>query len=233
MEDRRMGILGWIGKGAWGIRHRILNHILRTSRSMPQKRRYMQGAVTVGLSFGLSLIAGHVEATPGQTPDEAIVWIRANSTLRPVRGEKLLVRKSDTPAQRFTFWASPQQVGRVSSGSTGGIIRTEEISFFDMQNGVSRDRLQESLRVIYGPTIYQDYAQAKTVYAYPIPQKLDNSANRAASPVVALQGEIREGDQYAYWLEIARQQNGFPYVGKITVFLRNDLPKLEAELRKR
>lgn len=200
---------------------------------MPPKRQYTRGIATIGLSLALSLIAGHVGAMPGQSPDEAVVWIRANSTLRPVRGEKLLVRKSDTPAQRFTFWASPQQVGRASAGSTGGIIRTEEISFFDMQNGVSRNRLQESLRVIYGPTVYQDYAQAKTVYAYPILAKPESSSNRDASTVATLQGEVREGDRYAYWLEIARQQNGFPYVGKITVFLRDDLPKLEAELRKR
>ncbi|XHX80319.1 MAG: hypothetical protein RBJ76_10435 [Stenomitos frigidus ULC029] len=178
-------------------------------------------------------MAERVEAIPGQTPDEAVVWIRANSTLRPVRGERLLVRKSNTPAQRFTFWASPQQVGRASAGATGGIIRTEEISFFDMQNGVSRDRLQESLRVIYGPTIYQDYAQAKTVYAYPTAPKTDTALNRQGASLSTLQGEVREGEQYAYWLEIAQQQSGFPYIGKITVFLRNDLPKLEAELRKR
>ncbi|MBD2035195.1 hypothetical protein H6F86_05260 [Phormidium sp. FACHB-592] len=176
--------------------------------------------------------AGRVEAIPGQTLDEAVVWIRANSTLRPVRSERLLVRKSDTPAQRFTFWASPLQVGRASPGATGGVIRTEEISFFDMQNGVSRDRLQESLRVIYGPTIYQDYTQAKRIYTYPAAQTND-AINRRGSLTSALQGEVREGDQYAYWLEIAQQPNGFPYVGKITVFLKDDLSKLEAELRKR
>ncbi len=191
----------------------------------------MQYVATVGLSLLCSFNAGRVEAIPGQTLDEAVVWIRANSTLRPVRSERLLVRKSDTPAQRFTFWASPLQVGRAAPGATGGIIRTEEISFFDMQNGVSRDRLQESLRVIYGPTIYQDYIQAKPIYTYPAAQA--NDAINSRSLMSALRGEIREGDQYAYWLEIAQQQNGFPYVGKITVFLKDDLSKLEAELRKR
>ncbi|WP_242036589.1 hypothetical protein [Leptolyngbya sp. FACHB-321] len=193
----------------------------------------MKYFVTVGLSLLCSFsAAGRVEAIPGQTLDEAVVWIRANSTLRPVRSERLLVRKSDTPAQRFTFWASPLQVGRASPGATGGVIRTEEISFFDMQNGVSRDRLQESLRVIYGPTIYQDYTQAKRIYTYPAAQTND-AINRRGSLTSALQGEVREGDQYAYWLEIAQQPNGFPYVGKITVFLKDDLSKLEAELRKR
>ncbi|MBW4580916.1 MAG: hypothetical protein KME42_15220 [Tildeniella nuda ZEHNDER 1965/U140] len=200
---------------------------------MPQKKRFARQLSTLGLSVVLSLLAGRVQALPGQTPDEAVVWIQANPTLRPVRGEKLLVRKSDTPAQRFTFSASLLQVGRASSGATGGIIRTEETSFFDLQNGVSRDRLQESLRVIYGPTVYQDYAQAKTLYAYPTQKTLDQAVNRDAPLLAALQGEVREGDRYAYWLEVARQPNGFAYTGKITVFLRDDLPKLEAELRNR
>ncbi len=200
---------------------------------LPQTMRSARRCFTVGLSLALSLLAGRVEALPGQTPSEAVVWIQANPTLRPVRGEKLLVRKSDTPAQRFTFSASPLQVGRATSGSTGGIIRTEEISFFDIQNGVTRDRLQEALRAIYGPTVYQDYAQAKTLYTYPTPKTLDQSINRDAPLLAALQGEVREGDRYAYWLEIARQKTGLAYTGKITVFLRDDLPKLEAELRNR
>jgi hypothetical protein len=195
--------------------------------------RSAQRLSTIGLSLVLSLLAERVQALPGQTPDEAVVWIQANSTLRPVRGEKLLVRKSDTPAQRFTFSASPLQVGRASSGATGGIIRTEEISFFDMQNGVNRDRLQETLRIIYGPAIYQDYAQAKTLYTYPTQKTLDQSINRDAPLLAAIQGEVREGDRYAYWLEIAQQQNGFAYTGKMTVFLKDDVPKLEAELRNR
>ena len=229
MNDRRMGAIGWLRNGAWSKRYRVLNTILCHRSVMP---RSMQGVATLALGVTLSLFPGPAQAMPGQSPDDAIAWIRANSTLRPTRGEKLLVRKSETPAQRFTFWASPSQVGRAASGATGGIIRTEEISFFDMQNGVSRGRLQESLRVIYGPTLYQDYAQAKTVAVYPTAPKGGDSA-RGAAPVAALQGEVREGDRYAYWLEIARQPNGFPYVGKITVFLRDDLPKLEAELRDR
>ena len=229
MDDRRTDMVDRIGNASWG-RGQTLSSGLLSPCSKPQ-RRYMK-YFAVGLSLLCSFSAGRVEAIPGQTLDEAVVWIRANSTLRPVRSERLLVRKSDTPAQRFTFWASPLQVGRAAPGARGGVIRTEEISFFDMQNGVSRDRLQESLRVIYGPTIYQDYTQAKRIYTYPVAQAND-AMNRRGSLTSALQGEVREGDQYAYWLEIAQQQNGFPYIGKITVFLKDDLPKLEAELRQR
>lgn len=231
MDDRLAVMLDWLK--VWAPRHRLLSCTLQAQDLVPQKRRYARRLSTVGLGFALSLLAGRVQALPGQTPDEAMVWIQANPTLRPVRGEKLLIRKSDTPAQRFMFSSSPQQVGRASSGATGGIIRTEETSFFDLQNGVSRDRLQESLRVIYGPTVYQDYAQAKTLYAYPTQKTLDQAVNRDTPLLAALQGEVREGDRYAYWLEVARQPNGFAYTGKITVFLRDDLPKLEAELRNR
>ena len=221
-------MLNWLKVRA--PRHkRLFTHQYR----LPHNFRSAQRFCTVGLSVALSLLAGRVQALPGQTPDEAVVWIQANPTLRPVRGEKLLVRKSDTPAQRFMFAATPQQVGRASSGATGGIIRTEETSFFDLQNGVTRDRLQEALRVIYGPTVYQDYAQAKTLYAYPTQKNLDQATNRDTPLLAALQGEVREGDRYAYWLEIARQKNGFAYTGKIIVFLRDDLPKLEGELRNR
>lgn len=186
-------------------------------------RRGIGGTITVGLGIALALMGGRVQALPGQTLEEAKAWIQSNQTLRPARGETLLVRKSNTPAQRFTFQASLLKVGKLTPGDQGGRIRTEEISLFDMINGVSRERLEESLRVIYGPGVYQDYAQARVVYAYP---------ERATSPA-DLQGEVREGDRYGYWLEITRQSNGKAYIGRMVVFLRDDLPKLEAELRQR
>lgn len=185
----------------------------------------------IGIGILLALSAGAVQALPGQSPDEAAAWIQAHPTLRPTSGEKLLIRRSATPAQRFTFRSSLLQVGRASPGPTGGIIRTEEISIYDMLNGVTRDRLQESLRSIYGAKIYQDYAQAKIIETYPNPTSLNRSVNQNAPLMAALQGEVREGEQYAYWLEIARRSDGYAYAGKILVFLRSDLPKLETELR--
>jgi hypothetical protein len=187
----------------------------------------------IGLGIALTLVAARVDALPGQSTQEAEVWIRSNETLQPSQNEKLLIRKSDTPAQRFTFRASLLKVGRATPGAASGIIRTEEISLVDLINGVTFDRLQESLRVIYGVTIYQDYTQARIVDRYPKPEQLDQSVNRKTPLLAALQGEIREGDRYAYWLEIARRPDGFAYTGRITVFLRADLPKLAAELRDR
>lgn len=185
------------------------------------------------LGIAVSVVADRVQALPGQTPEDTELWIQSNATLRPSRSEKLLVRKSDTPAQRFTFQASTLQVGKAAPGPSSGVIRTEEISLFDMMNGVTRERLEESLRVIYGPTVYQDYAQARVVYRYPDPAAVSRATNRDTPLLAALQGEVREGDRYAYWVETTRQQPGAAYTGRMTVFLRTDLPKLEAELRNR
>lgn len=195
--------------------------------------RHSQWIYSVIFSLGLVLLSDRANALPGQSADEARLWIQTNETLRPNPGEKLLIRRSDTPAQRFTFQASPLQAGRAIPAPTGGVIRTEELSIFDMINGVTPDRLEESLRAIYGPLVYQDYAQARVVYAYPTERSLNAAVNHKTPVLAALQGELREGNQYAYWLEIARRDDGFAYTGRLTVFLRNDLPKLETELRDR
>lgn len=175
-------------------------------------------------------LAQSASALPGQTADEAAAWIQANPTLRPTSGERLLVRRAETPAQRFTFQALPMQVGRAAIGFGGSIIRTEELTLFDMVNGVTLFRLEESLRSIYGPEIYQDYAQARRVASYPTRATIGRAVNRDTPLLAATQGEIREGDRYAYWLEITRRPDSFAYSGRLTVFLREDLPKLQTEL---
>lgn len=178
----------------------------------------------------LPLLGQSAQALPGQTADEAAAWIQANPTLRPASGERLLVRKAETPAQRFTFQALPMQVGRAAIGFGGSVIRTEELMLFDMINGITFFRLEESLRSIYGPTIYQDYAQARRVATYPTQATVGRAVNRDTPLLAATQGEIREGDRYAYWLEITRRPDGKAYSGRLTVFLREDLPKLQTEL---
>ncbi len=67
--------------------------------------------------FGLLLISGAnpARALPGQTTKEVAAWMQANSTLRPSRGEKFLVTKSSTAAQRFTFEASLLPPGRTQA----------------------------------------------------------------------------------------------------------------------
>lgn len=80
---------------------------------------------------------------------------------------------------------------------------------YDAINGMTFARLQESLRVIYGLEIYQDYDRAQVVYQYPN-QSVINSARLAQTPILeALKGELRVGNRYVYWVEIAPRYRRF------------------------
>lgn len=172
-------------------------------------------------------------ALPGQTAAEVVNWIKIHPTLRPSSGETLLIRKSDTPAVRFIFEASVLTPGRASAEGNKDIIRTERIELFDMINGVTPNRLQESLRVIYGADIYQDFQRARVVYAYPSEAMVREARSEAAPLGEALRGELRLGDRYAYWLQVAQPREGKAITGHIIVLLKSDLDKLEVELRNR
>ncbi|MFN6568681.1 hypothetical protein [Dendronalium sp. ChiSLP03b] len=172
-------------------------------------------------------------ALPGQSTEEVGTWMKAHPTLRPGNGEQLYVQKSDTAAQRFTFQASVLPPGKVEFTKDRGRIRYERLAMYDAINGMSFQRLQESLRVIYGLDIYQDFNRAQVMYEYPN-QSAINSARLAKTPIrEALKGELRVGDRYAYWMEIAQPRGGKAFTGQMTVFLKTDLDKLESELRTR
>lgn len=172
-------------------------------------------------------------ALPGQSTEEVGTWMKAHPTLRPGNGEQLYVQKSDTAAQRFTFQASVLPPGKVEFTKDRSKIRYERLAMYDAINGMSFERLQESLRVIYGLDIYQDFNRAQVLYEYPN-QSAINSARHAKTPIrEALKGELRVGDRYAYWMEIAQPRGGKAFTGQMTVFLKTDLDKLESELRTR
>ena len=173
------------------------------------------------------------QALPGDTTEDVLSWIKAHPTLQPKPGERLFISKSDTAAQRFTFQASVLPPGRVTFTKDRITIRTEHMTMFDAVNGVTRQRLEESLRVIYNLDVYQDYNEAQIVYQYP-DQATINTSRLAKTPIrEALQGELRIGDRYGYWVEVAQPKEGKAITGKITVLLKADLEKLETELRTR
>ena len=191
--------------------------------------------VQFGLFWAIVLLvaASPAHALPGQTTDEAAAWIQANPTLRPRRSEKFLVTKSDSAAQRFTFEASLLPPGRIKGAPNAGIVRSERLTLFDVQNGVTQNRLKESLRAIYGLEVSQDFDRAQVIYAYPSEATIQQAVTQNNPLLASLQGELRQGNRYAYWLEVAQTPEGFAYSGRLTVFLRNDLNKIEAELRNR
>ena len=194
------------------------------------------------LNFPLSFLAcgfvgtltdSNAQALPGSSTEDVAAWIKSHPTLRPRPNEKFLVRKSDTAAQRFTFQASVLPPGRVTFSRNRSTIRSQRIAMYDAVNGMSLERLQESLRVIYGLDIYQDFQQAQVIYNYPNRSAI-NSARFARTPIrEALRGELRIGNRYAYWVEVAKPNQGKAFTGQMTVLLKKDVDKLESELRNR
>jgi hypothetical protein len=195
---------------------------------------YIPSVLGVGLvGAGLALSAPAM-ALPGQSPEDATAWIKANNTLRPAANERLIVRKSDSAAQRFVFESSINPPGAFTlDRKGGGRIRSEALRVFDMQNGVTKARLEESLRAIYGLDVTQDYDRAQTIYTYPTAATVQVGASQRKPTLGALQGEIRKGARFAYWVEVANTDKGKAYAGRITVFQHEDINKLEAEIRNR
>jgi hypothetical protein len=87
--------------------------------------------------------------------------------------------------------------------------------------------------VIYGLDILHDYSQAEPIYTYPTTDDIQTAIVEGKPLLDALQGEVRRGTRYAYWMEIAQDASGKAYAGRITVFLLEDLEKLVAEVRLR
>lgn len=173
-------------------------------------------------------------ALPGQRPDQVMDWIKTHPVLRPESGERLLVRKSDTPSRRFQFQASVLIPGLALMQGDTNLIRSEQIKFFDIVNGVTKSRLEETLRSIYGPEIMRDYATAQRVYAYPTAAMVQRSQAKNASPIlIALQGELRQGKKYGYWVELLQNGRGSANSGQITIFELDNLPQLEEKLSNR
>lgn len=181
----------------------------------------------------LCLGAGAANALPGQSTDTVTSWVNANPTLRPGVGDGLTVQKVNTPAQRFTFQASILPPGRITTPTDRSTIRSERLTFYDVINGVTPERLQESLRVIYGLEIYQDYQRARLIYVYPSPETVDLSRRQNLPLLAAQQGQLLLGERFAYWVEVTKTEKGKALNGQVTVLLKEDLDKLQTELRSR
>jgi hypothetical protein len=196
-----------------------------------KQRSFFGAGLVIAMLGGLSSPA---LALPGQTVDEVAAWIKANATLRPGPNERLMVRKSDSAAQRFSFEASLFAPGAFTPGSKGsGRIRTESLKLFDMQNGVTKARLEESLRAIYGLDVTQDFDRAQSVYTYPTKATVRTGESQQKPILSALQGEIRKGARFAYWVEVAQTDKGVAYAGRVSVCEIEDIDKLETEIRNR
>ncbi|MCY7406014.1 MAG: hypothetical protein LH631_01190 [Alkalinema sp. CAN_BIN05] len=190
--------------------------------------------VSIGAGFGFSFgFVQSAQALPGQGSDEVLLWMKANPGIRPSPTEKLTIHRSNGPSQRMTFEASVLSPGRITASRTGGRIRAETLTLFDMLYGVSEARLEATVRSIYGLEVHRDFQTAKVIYAYPT-IKEEATAIQANQPIAAaLKGELRQGSRFAYWTEILRNRDGLNYGGKVVVFLTEDLSKIEGEIKSR
>lgn len=173
------------------------------------------------------------QALPGQGPDEVLQWVKTNPGLRPSPGEKLVVRRNNGPAQRLIFEVSMLAPGRIVPMRTSGKVRTETLMIFDMLYGVTEARLEESLRSIYGATVHRDFQTAKVLHTYPTNEAVQKAIKANQPIATALEGELRKGQTFAYWVEVTRNPDGLNYGGKVIVFLPEDLPKIESEIKAR
>jgi hypothetical protein len=197
--------------------------------------RWITGLVSIMAIAAIEIPAA--QALPGQSSDEVMQWIKFNQGLNPSPGERLIVRRNNGPAQRLIFEASPLAPGRLIPGQNtlqrNGKIRTETLTLFDILYGVTEARLEESLRTIYGTPVYRDFQTAQIIYAYPSEEAVRQALKANQPMAAALKGELRQGRNFAYWIEVARNKDGLNYSGKVMVFLPEDLPKLEGEIKGR
>jgi len=192
--------------------------------------------VCVGTCMGAWLgLSSRAIALPGQTVEEAEAWMQAHPTLRALPAERLSIRRSATPASRYTFHGSAFGPGGGSGESllvrrrSGDrlMVRSEKLTLVDVVRGVDIPYLEDSLRTIYGAEVFADYRRAQSVLVYSPGRAEDRGTERA------LRSHLLEGDLYGYLIEILPNSNGTVHTGAITVMLREDIAAVQAGVRSR
>lgn len=173
-------------------------------------------------------------ALPGQSVDEAEAWMQAHPTLRATPGERLSVRRNDTPARRYTFNASiygPGGSGEslLARRNLGQLtmVRSEKFTLVDTISGVSVERLEDALRTLYGAEVYADYRRSQSIIVYSPGRAEDRGTQRAS------RAQVSEGDLYAYIIEVIPNPDGTINTGTVSVMLKEDVPALRTALRNR
>lgn len=182
---------------------------------------------SIGLGIvALGLLAQPAIALPGQSVRVVETWMRNNATLRPRPNERLTINRVAAPGQRFIFQASVFPVTGVQPDVDRQTIRTERFTFVDHANPITVNRLEESLRLIYGAEVFNDYRQADITHRYPMP----GVRRPLPNPNIVIRGTVHEGEQFAYWQEITYDLRGHAYLGRMAVMLKEDLPLLRSHL---
>lgn len=193
-----------------------------------RKHRHL-GLFALGLGLSWCSWCYPSYSLPGQSVDDAKTWMQGHPTLQADSREGLRVQRVTSPARRFTFRASIFPIGGLQPpGRTGvwsrqqpdfNVVRREEFILVDYDEPVTLERLEDSLRTVYGADIYADYRRAIQLD----PPKLVNLPN---------QSDVRRGNLYVYWLEITADANGTPTIGRLNVVLPEDLEQLQTHLQR-
>ncbi len=195
------------------------------------KKNIGLGLLALGVGLPCWFSAQPSYGLPGHSVNEVKTWMQGHPTLRADSREGLRVHRADIPSRRFTFQASVFPVGGFQDAPSDddiwasqgqrdfSIVRREEFILVNYDQPVTLVRLEESLRTLYGPDTYADYRRAQPIYNY----GLDVST--------AIQGEVRLGGLYAYWLELTPDANGVVTIGKLNVLLSEDVERLQNYLQ--
>lgn len=196
------------------------------------QNRIFLGLFTLGVSLPILLSARPSYGLPGYSVNEVKTWMQGHPTLRADSREGLRVHRADIPSRRFTFQASVFPIGGFQERSEDttiwsaanrqrnfSTVRREEFILVDYEQLVTVARLEESLRTLYGPDIYADYRRAQSVYSY-------------VSEANIIQGEVRLGALYTYWIEVTPDANGVSTTGRLNVLLAEDIERLQSYLQR-
>jgi hypothetical protein len=187
------------------------------------------GLMIGGLWAGMAITA---IALPGQSVQEAEAWMQAHPTLRAEPGERLSIRRNDTPSRRYTFHGSTFEPGGggqslLSRRADGQpvMVRSEKFTLVDLISGVSISRLEDALRTIYGAEVFADYRRSESLLVYSPSRAEDRATQRAA------RSQLSEGELYAYLIEVNPDPDGTIHTGTVTVMLKEDVAPLVEALR--
>lgn len=196
------------------------------------KKLLRNGLMITGIWLSLASTAA---ALPGQSVQEAEAWMQAHPTLRATPGERLSLRRNDTPSRRYTFHGSIFGPGSSSGESLllrrnseqPRVVRSEKFTLVDIVSGVSIARLEDALRTLYGAEVFADYRRSQSVLVYSPGHPEDRGTQRAA------RAQLFEGELYAYVIEVMPNPDGTISTGGMTVMLKEDVPALREALRSR
>ncbi len=200
------------------------------------KRPYQITAVLIGigcLSLGAT-VAGSQPAwgIPGMLSDEAAAWVRSNQGLNPGPGETFLINRTEPDGSRFSFQASVAPPGRITNPLDRETIRSERMTFY-APNGLTAADLEQAIQRIYGDEITADLQQSPEVLRYPSEAVLSAPPTDQNQLQRAIQGVVRQGSLFIYWLELTQNPDGRVQQGQVVIFEPEWLPKIQSELAQR